>query len=69
MKQFGRAESYYAHRNVPFITAIQMNHERLPRHCIYRAIFLMTSRGQIRHILNTASSFSAKFSITSREIF
>jgi hypothetical protein len=29
----------------------------------------MTSRGQIWHILNITSSFSAKFSITSREIF
>jgi hypothetical protein len=55
-------------------TAVRINHERLPRHCVDHAISLMTSRGQ-RHILNIASSFScshivlSKFSITSRKIF
>jgi hypothetical protein len=40
-------------------SAVRMNHERLPRHCVYPATSPMTSRGQIRHILNIASSFSA----------
>jgi hypothetical protein len=35
-------------------TAVRMNHERLPRHCIYRATSSMTSRDQIWHILNIA---------------
>jgi hypothetical protein len=39
-------------------TAVRMNHERLLQHCVYCAISSMTSRGQIWHILNTASSFS-----------
>jgi hypothetical protein len=56
-------------------TAVRMTHERLPRHCVYRATSSMTSRGQIWHILNMASDIIlkhivlAKFSITSREIF
>jgi hypothetical protein len=40
-------------------TAVRMNHERLPRHCVHRATSSMTSGGQIWHILNIASSFSA----------
>jgi hypothetical protein len=39
-------------------TAVR-NHERLPQHGLYRATSSMTSRGQIWHILNIASSFSA----------
>jgi hypothetical protein len=64
-------ESMIQHRLPP--TAVRMNHERLPRHCVYRAMSSMTSRYQIWHILNIAASFSAtlvvKSSITSREIF
>jgi hypothetical protein len=41
-------------------TTVRMNHERLPRHCVYRATSSMTSRNQIWHILNIASSFSAR---------
>jgi hypothetical protein len=40
-------------------TAVRMNHERLPRHCVYRGTSSMTSQSQIWHILNIASSFSA----------
>jgi hypothetical protein len=48
----------------------RMNHERLPRHGLYLATSSMTSRGQIWHILNITSSFSATlFWPTSREIF
>jgi hypothetical protein len=45
------------HRLPP--TAVRMNHERLPRHCVHRATSSMTSRDQTWHILNIASSFSA----------
>jgi hypothetical protein len=40
-------------------TAVRMNHERLPRHGLYLATSSMTSWGQIWHILNITSSFSA----------
>jgi hypothetical protein len=36
-------------------TAVRMNHERLPRHGLYRATSSMTSRCQIWHILNICS--------------
>jgi hypothetical protein len=40
-------------------TAVRMNHERLPRHSLYLATSSMASQGQIWHILNITSSFSA----------
>jgi hypothetical protein len=45
------------HRLPP--TAVQMNHERLPRHGLYFATSSMTSRSQIWHMLNITSSFLA----------
>jgi hypothetical protein len=53
-------------------TAVRMNHERLPRHCFYRATSSMTSREQIWHtdgLIILSRIVLAKFSITSREIF
>jgi hypothetical protein len=47
----------WSHRLPP--TDVRMNHERLPWHSLCRATSSMTSRGQMWHMLNITSSFSA----------